>query len=596
MPPANALASDAAFSAALALVNAERHDQAEAALRRLLAKHPADHRAMFLLGQQLMVRGQVEQAIYQIRRAIDLAPAFPDYRLELSWTFRRLRRFADALAAAESARPFAPDRFDLYTELADSQLALGRVEDAAASLEHAQRLSPGHPRIQSSLGVLYHETARAEPAVHAIRAGLTPDTESPGAWANYAYVACASSALSPDQLLDAHRAVADWLRPPDDSPDPPLAVTNFDPDRRLRVAFISPDFCRHSVSYFFLPLADHLDPRQFELIAYYAANVRDEVTDRLRPRFALWRDVPGGRDSEIAAQLRADRVDIAIDLAGYTEGSLLYIFRRRICPVQATYLGYPHSSALPHVDYRLIDAHTDPPGLADRWATERLLRLPGCFLCYRPPDFAPTPRPRPADAPVRFGSFNRLIKVSAACRRLWARVLQEVPGSTLVLKDRLFAHEQGRRVIQQLFAADGLPPERLEFIARVPDPRDHLPLYHDLDIALDTTPYTGTTTTCEALWMGVPVVTLAGQHHASRVSASLLHAVGLDELIAESEDAFVDIAARLARDQPRRAALRASLRDRVTASPLRDEQGFATRFGLALRTMWHERAATLRGR
>jgi predicted O-linked N-acetylglucosamine transferase (SPINDLY family) len=254
-----------------------------------------------------------------------------------------------------------------------------------------------------------------------------------------------------------------------------------------------------------------------------------------------------------------------------------------------TYLGYPSTTAIPNFGWRFVDAITDPPGAEDS-ATERLVRLDKSFLCYRPPADAPEPSQGPAASgqPITFGSFNAPMKIGTGTLDAWARVLREVPGSRLLLKGRPFGDAGVRRRVQDELAGRGIDAQRIEFALWTPTIRDHLACYSRVDVALDTFPYNGTTTTCEALWMGVPVVTLEGRMHAGRVGASLLTAVGKPELIARTTDEYVALAARLARDPGRLASLRFSLREKMATSPLRDETGHAARFEAALRSAWRE--------
>jgi predicted O-linked N-acetylglucosamine transferase (SPINDLY family) len=375
---------------------------------------------------------------------------------------------------------------------------------------------------------------------------------------------------------------------------PPLRATG--PDRRLTLGFVSSDLRTHSISWFLLPLLANLDRKAFRVACYDTGVKADRVTERLRRLSDVWRNLPRLTPSALSAQIRADGVDIAIDLSGHTAGHRLATLHMRPAPLQVTWLGYPNTTGVRAIDLRIVDAVTDPlmdDGASSERpstvATERLLRLPECFLCYGPPDDAlePTmPEPGGSSGGVVFGSFSTLSKVNDACAALWAKVLGAVPGSRLLLKNRAFATPAVRDRVVRRLAAAGLDPARIEAAAWTDSTADHLAYYRRLHIALDTWPYCGTTTTCEALWMGVPVVTLAGATHASRVGASLLTTTELTDLIARTEEEYVSIAAALAADPARIAALRSSLRERMRRSPLCDAPGFAARFGAALRAEW----------
>jgi predicted O-linked N-acetylglucosamine transferase (SPINDLY family) len=308
---------------------------------------------------------------------------------------------------------------------------------------------------------------------------------------------------------------------------------------------------------------------------------------RLRDYPIAWRSTVAADDERVAAMIAQDGIDILIDLAGHTAGNRLGVFCRKPAPVQGTYCGYPNTTGIEAVDFRLTDAVADPPG-EDAFYTERLVRLDRCFLCYRPPETVPVAGPSPAgpSGAVTLGSFNALPKINDRVIRLWARVLEAIPGSRLLLKNKaLTDRELGPRMLRR-FAEAGIGAERIEVMGYSPSTGEHLSLYQRVDIALDTFPYNGTTTTCEALWMGVPVVTLAGDHHAGRVGTSLLGAVGLPELAAATEDGYVETVRGLSADRSRLAALRAGMRERVSRSALCDVQGLVRGVEETYRDVW----------
>jgi predicted O-linked N-acetylglucosamine transferase (SPINDLY family) len=295
-------------------------------------------------------------------------------------------------------------------------------------------------------------------------------------------------------------------------------------------------------------------------------------------------------DDQLAAQIREDGIDILVDLAGHTSGHRLGAFARKPAPLQVSWLGYPDTTGLSAIDYRLTDSIVDPPGAADGFSSERLVRLPDGFHCYTPSDAAPDVAPLPAEKNgfVTFGSFNNLSKVNRGVLDAWADVLGRISGSRLVLKSRWLHMPEVCERIRKLLEQRGVARDRIELVAKLPTSAEHLALYGDIDIALDTFPYNGATTTCEALWMGVPVVTLAGDRHAARLGASMLSRVGLEGLVADRPQDYVEAATRLATDLPALARLRADLRGRVAASPLCDGPGFTRQLEAAFRTMWRE--------
>jgi len=359
-------------------------------------------------------------------------------------------------------------------------------------------------------------------------------------------------------------------------------------DEALRVALVSPDFREHPVGWFIQTLIGALDRSRVHVTCVHAAPIRDAGTDRVRRAADAFEDVSAMDDAALCAWARQQGFDVAVDLAGHSAGSRLGAFARGLAPVQATYLGHPVTTGLSAIDARLVDSTTDPAG-SDGLCVERLVRLDPVFIAYGPLENAPgvaraAVASDAADG-ITFGSFNAVTKISDACVAMWARVLGAVPRARLVLKGATLAEPALRELTRGRFAACGVDPRRVEVLAPTRSTAEHLAAYRGVDIALDTYPYHGTTTTCEAMWMGVPVVTLAGDRHASRVGASLLNAVGLGDLIAQAEDEFVRIASQLAADAARRERLRApgrGLREMMESSALCDARGLAERFTSSL--------------
>ena len=290
-------------------------------------------------------------------------------------------------------------------------------------------------------------------------------------------------------------------------------------------------------------------------------------------------------DATLDALIRTERIDVLLELAGHTTGHRLAAIARKPAPVIVTAIGYPDTTGLPAVDARLVDSITDPSGTEER-CTECLVRLDPCFLCYTPPDEAPEPRMPAADAPITFGSFNNASKIGPSTIRLWARVLAAVPEARLLVKSAGLSDRVTRGSLLQAFAAEGIDAARIDALDLTAGRREHLEAYARVHVALDTTPYNGTTTTCEALWMGVPVITTLGDRHAARVSASLLHAVGHPEWVAKDAADFARIGAALAADRAGLARMRSSLRTRMQASPLCDRAAYGERFHRAVRACW----------
>ncbi len=396
-----------------------------------------------------------------------------------------------------------------------------------------------------------------------------------------------SESASPDDIFDAHRSAGRWLHrrtPPEETPgehDPEIG-------RRLRVGYLSADLRQHSVAHFILPVLSRHDSARFEIFAYHNHPQEDACTSRAEAACAVFRRVAGLSDSELLRRIRDDRIDILVDLNGLTRRHRMAVLARRAAPVQMTWIGYPNTTGLETVDYRLVDAVTDPAGEADRRATERLLRLPSVFSVYEPPENAPDPGPLPCleNGYVTFGSFNGMPKLNPPLLRAFAALLDRVPRSRLLIKNLALRYAAPRRQIRELLTGFGIADERILLAGPTDGQFEHLEHYRRVDIALDSFPYNGTTTTCESLYMGVPVVARAGNDHRSRVAASQIGAAGLETFVASDENSWLDIASALAGDTDRLARLRQGLRARLLSSPLTDAQTFTRNLEHALRSAW----------
>lgn len=339
---------------------------------------------------------------------------------------------------------------------------------------------------------------------------------------------------------------------------------------------MSSDFRKHSVAYFFLPLLEHHDRSQFEIFCYSNTEQDDEITARIRALSDGWRLIAGRPSDSVVKQIDEDRIDVLVDLNGHSGRPRFDAFALSDAPVKATWLGYPNTTGLPQMDFRIVDETTDPAGEADALATERLWRLGRCFLAYEPPPDAPPVGPaRDRGRPVAFGSFNNIAKVNDDVLACWGEILQRVPDSTLILKGRGLSDGKSRDRLFKVLSRHGLSKDRLIAHDRIADTKSHLELYNQVDIALDPFPYNGTTTTCEALWMGVPVITLEGTRHSGRVGASILRTLGMPEFVADSLKDYVDLAVKWSAEVSGHRTSRGDIRERFRQSPLFDGGDFS---------------------
>ena len=334
-------------------------------------------------------------------------------------------------------------------------------------------------------------------------------------------------------------------------------------------------------------LASHTHER-FEIFCYSDVLAPDNVTERLQGYADRWHNIADMQDEEVAELVLKDGIDILVDLAGHTGNNRMLLFARKPAPVQVSWLGYPNTTGLSTMDYRFVDPYTDPHGLTDPFYTEKLLRLPESFLCYLPDENSPDVGylPETVSGHITFGSFNIFTKMTEEVLALWADILKNIPNARLLLKTKSFSDKQICAKVMKIFSQKGIYSERVELLGHQEHFLKHLSLYNRIDIGLDTFPYNGTTTTCEALWMGVPVITLAGNNHASRVGVSLLTNTGLEDLIAKTHDEYVDIAVNLAADTRRLQKLRRNLRPMMKNSPLTDAKRFTDNLENSYRHMW----------
>lgn len=444
-----------------------------------------------------------------------------------------------------------PQSLDACLGAAGTLADLWAMDDAVAMYERAWQLAPASGAIFSAL--LFHR--------HYL------------------------STVDAPQMFDAHRRFGEMMR----GAVPPAGdsfAQSSDPARRLRIGYVSPNFSRHSVGYFIEPVLRCHDRARYEVFCYYSHPKADDATERMRGLADGWRDIAGTNDAAVERAIRDDKIDILFDLAGHTKGNRLGVFARQAAPVQMTWLGYPDTTGLSVVDFRITDGAADPAPTAEERHTESLLRMADCFLCYQPPPDAPAAAPREAATEVVFSSFNNIAKLNHETLRMWGQILAAVPASRLALKASALNYPDTVDRLLDSCERAGIDPARVELRGWIADRQQHLELYGEIDIALDTYPYNGTTTTCEALWMGVPVVTLAGEVHMARVGASLLRGAGLDELVARNAAEYVNIAVALAADSARRDALRAGLRARLQGSPLLDHAGFTRQLEAHCRRAW----------
>lgn len=545
-----------------------------------------DSEAVLQQAQACLASGRFAEGIAWYRRALTFRPGSAEVYNNIAAGYMMLGHYDKAIAHYEAALSLRPAYSRAHAGLAVLFAGCKLHRRAAHHYRQALVYEPGLANIRFNLGTVLQTSGQAADAVVCYREALPGLPDQGRAWSQYLLSLNFVSGMDADAVFREHRRFGErFLRPAGGN----YAVSP-DPERRLRIGYLSVEFREHLGSYFIAPILEQADRERFEIVCYSALppEGHDEHTRRFAALADLWREVPANLSDDGLEQLiRADGIDVLVDLAGHSGLNRLPALAGKPAPVQVTWLGYANTTGLDCFDARLVDGITDPQG-AERLASEPLLRLPDGFLCLKPPADAPAVGPLPmfANRFVTFGAFNSLAKVTPETLDLWASILRAVPGSRLRFKDRGIECPDTVAALSARFAALGVSPDRLSFIGWTADRNSHLACYGGVDIALDTSPYNGTITSCDTLWMGVPFVTLLGDRHAARVGASLLTRIGLPDLVAGDPDRYRQIAVGLAGDPDRLAALRQGMRDRLLASPLCDAPGFTRRLEGIYRDLW----------
>jgi predicted O-linked N-acetylglucosamine transferase (SPINDLY family) len=575
--------SDAMHNLGVLAHQTGRNVEAIEHLSRAIGRRPGDAQAFNNLGNAFKGVGRFDEAIAAYHKAISMRPAYAEAHYNLAGLLSQRGELGAAIAAYEQAISLRPDFVEAYSNLGSVLCGEGRTDEAIAAFNRAIEIK-ATPAAYHNLGNAFSRAGQIDRAIACYRRaiGMKPDDASIDASLMYA--------LPYDPAQD-RQSIAYELRRWDRQHAQPLRKfilppsVDHDLNRRIRIGYVSPDFRDHVVAHNLLPLFRQHDRQQFEITCYAQLGGHDEMTDEFVKLADRWRETAGRTDQQVAEQIREDRIDILVDLAMHTAQSRLLVFARKPAPVQVTFAGYPGSTGLTTMDYRLSDPYLDPLGMDESVYSERTIRLPDSFWCYEPVDardIEVNPLPAMQANAVTFGCLNKFCKVNDGVLRLWARVLREIDHSRLLLLTDEGSHRH--RTLEHL-AGEGIAGERIDFVPRQ-SRREYLRLYHRIDIGLDTFPYNGHTTSLDSFWMGVPVVTLMGQTPVSRAGWCQLSNLHLEELAAQTPEQFVGIAAALARDLPRLQALRVGLRSRMEESPLMDGRRFASNIEAAYRQMW----------
>jgi predicted O-linked N-acetylglucosamine transferase (SPINDLY family) len=583
-----------------ALCDNGQPDVAIPAYHQAIALRPNYAEAHGNLGEALRQNGHPDQAVTRCHQAIALGHDGPEAHYNLGNALRDKGQMNEAIAAYRRAIALKTDFVEAHNNLGVALKDNGQIDEAISVCRQAIALNPNRPEAHCNLGHALSGAGQLNEAIAAYRQSIALNPKLPNIHSNLLLLMQLHPDYDAAAITEEHRRWNHQHAEPLKTFIQPH-LNDRRPGRRLRIGYVSADFQEHALARFLLPLLRNHDKSQVEVFAYAQMNRADAITQQMRALVDGWRSITGLPDAPAADLIRRDQIDILVDLSGHTQGNRLMVMARKPAPVQVTYLGYANTTGLTSIDYRLTDALADPPGLTEQFHSEQLIRLPDGMWCTDPietvlpvnelpalsasngPALSASNGPARSSGRITFGCLNNFLKVNEKMLTLWASILLKAPWSRMILMtpegsvpDWVFRVMKSRQIATQ----------RIEFRKRCPGRSDFLRLYHEVDIALDPFPYHGTATTLEALWMGLPVVTLAGSAHVSRVGASLLQRIGLPELVAQTPEQYVQIAAELADDLPRLRELRQGLRQRMQRSPLMDGPQFARNIEAAYRQMW----------
>jgi predicted O-linked N-acetylglucosamine transferase (SPINDLY family) len=569
-----------------ALTVARRLTEAVEVLRRAIALRPDFAEAWYNLANALREQGKCDEAAIACRRALALRPDRAEAHVNLGNILQAARQFEEAIGCYRRALDLRPNDVEAYSNLGNAFRNSGQLDQAIAAFRTCVSLRPEFHVAHCNLGNALKDAGQIDEAIACFRRAVEQCPSDVISHSNLAYSIYYHPDYDSAAILAENRRWNDMHAAGLDGPASPHN-DDADPPRRLRIGYVGSDFRDHCQSLFTIPLLSHHDHERFEIFCYANVAQPDAYTERLRECADCWRETAGWNDEEVARQVRADGIDVLVDLTMHMSNGRPLLLVRRPAPVQVAYLAYPGTTGLSAVDYRLTDPYLDPPGETDADYVEHSIRLPETFWCYDPLTDKPVPNPLPAsgDGRITFGCLNNFCKVTEGTLALWSRVLEVVEGSRLVL---LAAPGEHRVRVLERFRTAKIDTGRIEFVEHR-HRATYLELYHRIDVSLDTLPYNGHTTSLDSLWMGVPVVTRVGRTVVGRAGYSQLSNLGLPELVAWSDDQFVSIASELAGDRARLPQLRATLRGRMERSPLMDATRFARNIETAFSLMWRQR-------
>ena len=562
-------------------------DDAVASYLKAINIKPDYDEAHSNLGITLQEQGKLDDAVASYHKALAIKPDYAETHSNLGVAFKDQGKLDDAVASYHKALAIKPDYAEAHSNLGNVFQEQGKLGDAVASYHKAIAIKPDYAEAHSNLGVAFKDQGKLDDAVASCQKALAIKPDYAEVHSNliflYSYILDHPIIDLRDEASRYDKLVSAKARPISNHPN----IKN--PDRRLRIGMVSGDFKQHAVGHFLTGVLSEINTEHVELFAYSTSSMEDDLTVKIKTCVYKFQKVVGISDEQLSKDIMEDGIDILIDLSGHTGRNRLPLFAWKPAPIQVTWLGYGGTTGIEAMDYVLCDSLVLPPS-DEAHFIEKPWRLPDIWVCFSPPkfDIEVGTLPALANSHITFGSFNNLTKISDKAVECWARILKAVPDSRLLLKNNQLNDTSIQEATRTRFEAHGINPLRIILKSHVIDKKEHFLTYQEMDISLDTFPYSGGTTTIEAIWMGTPVVTLKGDRFISHLGESILHNVGLADWIADTTDDYVEKAVAFASDLEKLSYLRESLRDQLIISPVCDATRFAGNLEDAFRGMWKE--------
>ncbi len=571
------------YNLGIVLSSLGRWKDAIQAYRQAISLNSGYFEALNNLGNILREHSNTDSAIEIYNKALNLKPDCVEVLNNLGNVFKERGRIDNAIENYKKAIQIKPDYAEAWNNLGSALSAQNRFQDSIEHYRHALKLKPDYAEAWCNMGGVMEVIGEFNTSIESLRQALKYKPDYSIAFSNLLYLLSYNVVCSPEQILEEHR---NWGRINEEKQRADIFshAKSTNPDKKLKIGYVSSDFRKHALSFFFEPILKNHDKSYVEIYCYANVHEPDDTTERLKTMVDEWCSTLEMSDKEVAQKIHGDKIDILIDLAGHTAKNRLRIFSYNPAPIQITYLGYCNTSGLKSMDYWITDTVLHPEDTVEL-AVENIIRMERCWTCYQPAVDTPDVKPETlANKIITFGSFNNVSKLSNMVIECWSQLLKEVENSRLILKARQLADPFIQEKISAQFAQNGIKSEQLILLPSTPS---HMADYNKVDIALDTFPRTGGVTTADALWMGVPVITLAGQRYIERQGASILKAIGLDELITLTHEEYMTRVITLAKDHTQRKELKTSLRERMANSRLCDGRDMAQALENTYRKMWY---------